>query len=518
MVNMPCLYDIPEELLEHVLLKSDVKSIVRCRQVSRRFNDLFLNSISLQYKIELVLAGLKDGSSGGMVVSERLQALRSRSAAWASGQFTPGRTCTADHSNWAFAGSHLAWMRDERQLEIIQIPCTITRVVEKSWSFQVLTVPGEIILGLAIDPSQDLLVLMKKRVFDWGVEVRSFTTGQRHLGAHQDSLSLCEISESVTLTNWAHTASGAGHWLHAIAQNIHVAYDILHEGRHSSKLIVYNWRTGHVVLNMVFSVHFGSALMSDRYLLLAHHDLHDHLILSVIDLCATKDTTMNDRDATEAKDLDAVCVLEYPIPPSPGRTRCATLVSGPPYCLNPVPTKVPFHARPERLFAVSYFIFPSTMLHADYVTSLLLSSTLDKCIRAAEFQPQHRFSWSQWGPEGTRLLPLSVLPTNLSIYGASLVTSSLPKSPDLSLSMSLQIYDLGRPGAWEWPKASNVYGDGNTLYDSGVLVPTRSPMISFQPEHMSEDMLRASIPLLGENCIVLKALRRGREQCRILSM
>jgi len=284
-------------------------------------------------------------------------------------------------------------------------------------------------------------------------------------------------------------------------------------------LLIYNWITGRVVLNVVSSVHFGSALMSERYLLLAHHDVHDHFVLSVIDLYASEGTDIDVQEATDVDLLDVVCVLEYPIPPGQGRTRCATLASGPPYSLDGMPQKVPFCARPERLFALSYFVFPLTGAYSDFVTSLLLSSTLDKYIRSAAFQPQYRFTWSQWGPDGTRLLPISVLPTHLTIYGASLAFSSLPTSADLRHSMSLKIYDLGRPGAWRWPTTSHGHDNGRTLYDSGAPVPTWSPTITFQPEHMSEAMLRGSIPLLGENCIVLKTLGpRGREQCRVLSL
>jgi len=197
---MPNLHEIPEELLEHALLNADVRTIVRCRQVSKQFNDLISNSASIQYKVELALDNQQDGPQEEMVVSERLQALRARRAAWASGQFVHGEACFADRSNWAFAGTHLAWMTDSRQLEVMRIPCTITGVVEEYRSLLVQTISEDIIQALAIDPAQDLLVLMKKRASDWTIEVRSLTTGQGHPDARQDCVTGYMLSVSTSMS------------------------------------------------------------------------------------------------------------------------------------------------------------------------------------------------------------------------------------------------------------------------------------------------------------------------------
>jgi len=118
-IVMPSLDDVPNELLEHILWETDAQTTTRCRQVSKRFNDLISTSISLQYKIELAMACLQDGPPGEMTISERLQALRTRRAAWASGKFTDDGTCNPKHRNWVFTGTHFAWMRDERRLEVM---------------------------------------------------------------------------------------------------------------------------------------------------------------------------------------------------------------------------------------------------------------------------------------------------------------------------------------------------------------------------------------------------------------
>jgi len=69
---------------------------------------------------------MRDGPPGGMDVYKRLQALRARKAAWAAGQFAASRTFPVSRHDYAFTGTHLAHLKPRVELEIIQIPCTIT--------------------------------------------------------------------------------------------------------------------------------------------------------------------------------------------------------------------------------------------------------------------------------------------------------------------------------------------------------------------------------------------------------
>jgi len=242
------MQSLPNEILELILFCTDAQDLVRCFQVSQRFSDLISDSISLQYKIELALNGMVDGPSGGMNVSERLQALRTRKTAWASQQFAGTRTFTVSQYEWAFTGTHFAHLKLQTslELEIIQIPCNISGITESSWTLPIAVSSEQIVQGFTIDGSQDLLVLIKgRRELEWTMEARSLATGYRHPDACYDSQILADTSEGVWISL---ILTGSGATVQFLADHVVIHVAVYRGEAISTKLIAYNWRTGVVLI------------------------------------------------------------------------------------------------------------------------------------------------------------------------------------------------------------------------------------------------------------------------------
>ena len=145
-------------------------------QVSKDLDRLILQSIRLQYKIELAKDGLEDGPPGGMVVRERLQSLLKRRIAWSLMEPTARIIIPdIDSSSCLFgasSGCHFAWPDAPNRLNIIRIPSRLRNIAEKRWSITLPLdhpehEPWNSALKLMIDPDQNLLVVVDR----WYVDI-----------------------------------------------------------------------------------------------------------------------------------------------------------------------------------------------------------------------------------------------------------------------------------------------------------------------------------------------------------
>jgi len=85
--------------------------------------------------------------------------------------------------------------------------------------------------GFAIDPAQDLLVLIRDRFTERILECCSLATGRKHPDAWQDNDCLGEMTQNDMF------------WLHStlvLVDHIVVQLRVYREGRHHNKVIVYN--------------------------------------------------------------------------------------------------------------------------------------------------------------------------------------------------------------------------------------------------------------------------------------
>ena len=118
----------------------------------------------LQYKIQLAIDGIEDGTPGGMTTVQRLDAIRRRREAWRSLQFDFKRFITVEGDRaHAFSGSHFAWVDLNGHIRVLQVPSTIKGIPEKSWAVKAEGLDFEQSVDMTIDADQDLLVVVVNR-------------------------------------------------------------------------------------------------------------------------------------------------------------------------------------------------------------------------------------------------------------------------------------------------------------------------------------------------------------------
>ncbi|KAI0351049.1 hypothetical protein OH77DRAFT_1430272 [Trametes cingulata] len=77
--------ELPKELQIRIIGGLDGRSILACKKADRVLAQLIDETVELQYKLELALAGMIDGPPSNVCVSDRLDALRAYRASWKSG-------------------------------------------------------------------------------------------------------------------------------------------------------------------------------------------------------------------------------------------------------------------------------------------------------------------------------------------------------------------------------------------------------------------------------------------------
>ncbi|KAM6499991.1 hypothetical protein JOM56_005499 [Amanita muscaria] len=76
------IFQVPQELVERILLLLDTNSMLTCRLINREFNDIIQSSTLLQYLLACTIAGVIDNPSSPLSYGERLEALLKREEAW----------------------------------------------------------------------------------------------------------------------------------------------------------------------------------------------------------------------------------------------------------------------------------------------------------------------------------------------------------------------------------------------------------------------------------------------------
>src|ERR1700722_10435661 len=84
MLKISPLLTLPTELIIYVLSYLPIADILACQRLNRLFDCVVRQSVLLRYAIETKVAGVVDNPHAPLVLSERLENLRSREDAWAS--------------------------------------------------------------------------------------------------------------------------------------------------------------------------------------------------------------------------------------------------------------------------------------------------------------------------------------------------------------------------------------------------------------------------------------------------
>ncbi|KAI0061465.1 hypothetical protein BV25DRAFT_1916834 [Artomyces pyxidatus] len=82
---------LPEELLLKILKSLEYSSVLNSAVTCRRLNTIIVNSIALQYKVQLAACGMRDGADSDLSLPERLERLKQLSMK-PPGESSPGRS------------------------------------------------------------------------------------------------------------------------------------------------------------------------------------------------------------------------------------------------------------------------------------------------------------------------------------------------------------------------------------------------------------------------------------------
>ncbi|KAI8975836.1 hypothetical protein BD414DRAFT_509774 [Trametes punicea] len=154
--------ELPAELQVRIISQLDARSILACREASAELAWTIDDSVELQYRLELALAGMVDGPPSDASVRDRLDALRAYRSAWAAGAH-PVHRVAVDADIAALSASEnaapIAYVeKSTGRLRIYAPPAPFSGLAEREEAYGgagafVAVHPG----GFAVDPERDLL-------------------------------------------------------------------------------------------------------------------------------------------------------------------------------------------------------------------------------------------------------------------------------------------------------------------------------------------------------------------------
>lgn len=111
----------------------------------------------LQYKLELALAGMKDGPPGPLSPKQRLKMLREHQRAWAAFAWTAEESSSIERHAWELWGGILAQATSPTSIIFRQLPSKFRGVKEQQW----IVDSEHRFTDFAIEVSTQILVLLE---------------------------------------------------------------------------------------------------------------------------------------------------------------------------------------------------------------------------------------------------------------------------------------------------------------------------------------------------------------------
>ncbi|KAH8102060.1 hypothetical protein BXZ70DRAFT_1063531 [Cristinia sonorae] len=406
------LLNLPIELILRILHELDLPSLVRCRQICTLLRDKIDGDVVLQYKIELVTHGMEDSPQNALTVSDRLQRLQRHTEAWRSIR------CTS--SDEVHMGGRVGMMALEMRggvlahllssntgdrkigMTFTQLPSELRGIPHRTWN---LTDLGTDVTYCTMDPSQDLLVLVgplrsRENDSEYTLHLRKLSSGETHPEALLERLQyLTSIGD-----DWTHRVRVTvfGDYLGLLVGN---------EYRRQYEVVIWEWKTGLVVLNIEFSSECDFAFVSPRQILILsvrpsqpHPDGTDtpkRLALTAVDFKTAPCMRY------KFEDVQFTCEFEYPPLATSGSIWKLSLSSDPPPGWTPPSdpqAKVPFHkGRYERLLVVSIRYFTGTQDSDDPISHFIPLVAIRPLLEDSVSSVGRRIPWEEWGPRQTRM-------------------------------------------------------------------------------------------------------------------
>ncbi|EIW52630.1 uncharacterized protein TRAVEDRAFT_174703 [Trametes versicolor FP-101664 SS1] len=387
------LLRLPEELRIEVLKHLDVKSLIRCRLVCAALRDLVKESLQLQYNIELAADGLVDGTGSSLSVAERYKLLLERRRRWRYldwkrvDTFSAPAACQAyELVDGVFASSRGFGFLGSRHLAITRLP-TLEEGVQHVERDDI----GFTARDFAMDPSQDLIALVLTDGVtgdeDNKILVRLHTlSGNR---PHPEA-AIPELSVSIP----------SGHYDRAFIQ---VFDDVvgMFFWMHDPALVIWNWRTGKIVVNCV-----DSGLPSGAYDC-SFLSSRAYMITTTAAAGAIAIYTFSGDVDASSSPAPPTHVAQLQLPPvKPGQDPIRFYTHSAPSVARPTPGR-PFETSGDcRLHVMELNYGERTVRFNLFLRSTTLLAYIPPGVGSgASFTPAVK-AWDEWGPDNTRFWPI----------------------------------------------------------------------------------------------------------------
>ncbi|KAI1790837.1 hypothetical protein LXA43DRAFT_1095058 [Ganoderma leucocontextum] len=410
---------LPSELLVKILIDLDFQNLLRCREVCTRFKNAIDEDLRVQYKLELAIAGMKDGPPSALTTAERLSILRTHQDAWNKFAWTAKEDVRMHKGDvWELHGNVLAQSEGNRTLHFKQIPSAIRRIEGTEW---VIPDVGCDFTEIGMDPAQDLLIVIEefwdRSQLTCRIHLRALSTGAPHPGPIMAMLT--------------HKPKPGGY---SYAIQISEEYlGIVMMCENNKELLIWEWKVGTLRWHITGPDLLSWAFLTSRFLLITHGGSEfdednttirepgrPHFV--VIDL-----ESLPSSNPVTLSEVDCVCAFHYP-PLEDNIEVLDVLIQcypGPDWCPSPA-LSIPFSVSCEdRLFVITLWVIADD----DEIGVLLLvpaSTFLRALATLAPGETRRKFAWAEWGPRGSRLMREPRMDMSMEVryvYGTTFVTA-----------------------------------------------------------------------------------------------
>ncbi|KAJ7179951.1 hypothetical protein C8R43DRAFT_384220 [Mycena crocata] len=394
---MASLQTLPPEIIEAICHYwppgLDAVCIVRLQQVSRQFSHILKQSSALQYKIQLQLAGLRDGPSKQHLPESaaRIAALAAYKSAWERFSLTPTTVKMSGHL-WELVGNVLATYSPEDGFFFYRIPSATRHVNSSEWS--IADVPVGHVRDFTMDFSQDLLLVVEIDSSRAAVlHLLSLQTGRPHPSASKSCL-----SHNIDLP---HLSPPQSFQLRIFSQHVGV---MAQTEENETELVVWDWKSGSLKRHFIEDDMTSFAFLDNRRLLVTCVDDNAQPQLRVVEIEGhVRDMSgyfsfllpdITDRFG-DSSDIDVMIQTE----PAPSWTADNHPEE---------PFTISHH---DRLFVVSlheWGVFGAA--GPTFMLCFLLSTLVDMMENRPPGTKDRTAVWNKWGPANTRMLKVPRLP------------------------------------------------------------------------------------------------------------
>ncbi|KAF4565366.1 hypothetical protein EYR36_001937 [Pleurotus pulmonarius] len=449
--------DLPNEFIHRILRYSDPGAIRSCTLVCHRLHDIVRQSTELRYLFELGLDGLVDCATSTSSYHERLKDVLERRRSWANISWRksssirlPGR---GEHlSAYDCVAGVLAKLSQHRTFIAVHLPSINDPVPH--WIKHELAFPAK---TFAMDPTQDLVVFLEKDPRPKGyngqrsvrIHIQTLSTGDPHPLAQNSSLTfdVPPYTEFRLKTNYI--------WFSCIklaADIVLMQYNIGHEWM---CFRFWNWMTGHDWMIEGYPGYFvDCSFISSRAVMLTSTRGMGSLHVYTFEFEGPSPAHVTLKANLHLPKVRQGIYYE------PVETRTTPILG---LARTPASkTTVPSLESQLNMMSMKYGIGDDEYLfHLFVPNSLLLGYATNPWVGEV--------GWEDWGPQNTRLIETTHMPSGLRFANGFRVISS-PTDDPLQPAASIQIYDFNPSRRQEYDVPLTDFGATQRSYSNAYVI------------------------------------------------